>query len=130
MLSQSLHRSLGVAAAALAAIALLSPLPAAAHHGWGGQQSEETQLTGTLETAVSTSGPHATMRILSGGQVWDVTLGPRARTEGAGLREGIIPLGATVTVHGHRSSNMSRFEIKTERVVWGNRAFEVYPDRD
>ena len=26
-----------------------------------------------------------------------------------------FPVGATVTVHGHRNSNAQRFEIKTER---------------
>ena len=34
------------------------------------------------------------------GQVWDITLAPPARTSGAGLKENVIPLGATVTVRG------------------------------
>jgi hypothetical protein len=78
---------------------------------------------------VAQSYPHATMKIRVDGQVWDVVLAPPARTASAGLREGIIPVGARVTVHGHRHRDPKRFEIKTERVQWGDRLFNVYPDR-
>ena len=111
----------------LALVAILS-IPAQAHHGWGGNSDQETELTGTLEAAVSLAGPHATMRIKVNGQLWDITLAPPARTERAGLKEGIIPLGATVTVLGHRNKTADRFEMKTEKVTWGTRVFNVYPD--
>ena len=104
--------------------------PAVAHHGWGGNSNEEFTLTGTLETPVSTAGPHATMKIRAEGQVWDITLAPPARTINAGLKEGVIPVGAQVTVHGHRNRDARKFEIKTERVTWNGRVFNVYPDRD
>lgn len=111
------------------ALAVICPMSLSAHHGWGGNATEETQLTGTLETPVSLAGPHATMKIRSGGQVWDITLAPSARTAGAGLKEGVIPVGATVTIHGHRNLSAGRFEMKTERVVWGDKVFAVYPNR-
>lgn len=104
-------------------------IPATAHHGWSGNGDEEFELTGTVETGVSLAGPHATMRIRAEGQVWDITLAPAARTERAGLKEGVIPVGATVTVHGHRNRDSKRYEIKTERVTWNGRTFNVYPDR-
>jgi hypothetical protein len=63
------------------------------------------------------------------GQVWDITLAAAARTESAGLKEGVIPVGAQVTIQGHRSRDPKRFEIKTERVIWNGRTFNVYPDR-
>lgn len=108
----------------------LSALPAAAHHGWGGYQDEEFELTGTVVKGVSLAGPHATMQIrTSEGKVWDLTLAPPARTERAGLKEGIIPVGATVTIHGHRNRDANRFEVKTERVMWNGKTFNVYPDR-
>jgi hypothetical protein len=69
------------------------------------------------------------MRIRAEGQVWDITLAPAARTERAGLKEGTIPVGAQVTVHGHRNRDAKRYEIKTERVTWNGRTFNVYPDR-
>jgi hypothetical protein len=108
----------------------LSALPALAHHGWSGNFDEEFELTGTVETGVSLAGPHATMKVRDAdGKVWDITLAPPARTQRAGLKEGIIPVGAKVTVHGHRNRDPKRLEIKTERVMWNGRTFNVYPDR-
>ena len=107
----------------------LSAVPASAHHGWAGNADEEFDLTGTVESGVSLAGPHATMKIRAEGKVWDLTLAPPARTEHAGLKEGIIPVGATVTIHGHRNRDANRYEVKTERVTWNGRTFNVYPDR-
>jgi len=107
----------------------LSALPALAHHGWAGNSDEEFELTGTVATGVSLAGPHATMKVLADGKMWDITLAPPARTDQAGLKEGIIPVGATVTIHGHRNRDPKRFEVKTERVTWNGRTFNVYPDR-
>ncbi len=108
----------------------LSAVPVLAHHGWGGNMTEEFELTGTLETAVSLAGPHGSMKIKAAdGQVWDITLAPGNRTNQAGLKEGVIPVGAKVTVHGHRNRDLKRFEVKTERVTYNGRTFNVYPDR-
>lgn len=114
---------------ALWSFVVLAPLMASAHHGWAGYLDAEFELTGTLEAPVSVTNPHATMKIRVDNQVWDIVLAPPARTASAGLREGIIPVGAKVTVHGHRHRDPKRFEIKTERVQWGDRLFNVYPDR-
>ena len=108
---------------------MVSALPVLAHHGWGGNLDEEFEISGTVQTGVSLAGPHATMKILADGKVWDLTLAPPARTQEAGLKEGIIPVGASVTIHGHRNRDLKRLEIKTERVVWNGRTFNVYPDR-
>lgn len=111
------------------ALALAAP-PASGHHGWGGQGGDVFELTGTLQAAVSLAGPHATMRIVDkGGQVWDITLASPAATERAGLKEGIIPVGALVTIRGKRSSDPKRFEVKTERVTYAGKNYDVYPDR-
>ena len=113
------------------ALVLLFSTRMSAHHGWGGYGDKEFEITGVVETPVSLAGPHATMRIkASDGKVWDVVLAPPFRTESAGLKEGIIPMGATVTAHGHRHRDANKNEIKTERVTWNNKVFNVYPDRD
>jgi hypothetical protein len=115
---------------ALGILALsISVVPAWAHHGWGGNSDEEFDLTGTVESPVSLAGPHATMKLKVEGKIWDITLAPPARTEAAGLKEGVIPKGATVTVHGHRNRDANRLEMKTERVTWNGRTFNVYPNR-
>jgi hypothetical protein len=105
-------------------------LQASAHHGWAGQQQDQFELTGKLHTDVRLSGPHGSMQIVDDkGQVWDITLAPAARTERAGLKPGVIPKGATVTVSGHRNSDAQRFEVKTERVTHEGKNYDVYPDR-
>ena len=109
---------------------VLSSSTLAAHHGWAGQGTENFELTGTVQTPVSLAGPHATMKVRDkSGQVWDLTLAPPARTERAGLKEGVIPAGATVTVRGKRSQDPKRFEVKTERVTYAGKNYDVYPDR-
>src|SRR5438552_6281952 len=119
-----------LAAGTIVAAACLAPAPALAHHGWGGYLDATSDISGTVESAVSLAGPHATMKIKAAdGQVWDVVLAPPARTERAGLKEGMIPIGAQVTVHGNRHRDPKRLEIKTSRLVWNGRTFNVYPDR-
>jgi hypothetical protein len=105
-------------------------MPALAHHGWGGNEDAEFEMTGTVVRQVSLAGPHATMQIKDkDGKVWDITLAPPPRTDRAGLKENTIPLGATVLVHGHRNRDAKKLEIKTERVTWNGKVFNVYPDR-
>ena len=121
------NRSL-LAALVLVGLALVVPL--SAHHGWGTYSDQEFEVTGQVEKALSLVGPHATMQIRAEKVLWDLTLAPPNRTTQAGLKEGTIPVGATVTAHGHRSKDQARFEVKTERLTWNGRTFNVYPDRD
>lgn len=100
-----------------------------AHHGWAGYRSEEFEIEGTLDKDVTFAGAHAAMKIKVNDQVWDITLAPPAATSRSGLKSGLIPLGATVLVHGHRHVDPKRFEVKTERVTWNGKTFNVYPDR-
>ncbi len=104
--------------------------PAFGHHGWRGNEGDAFELTGTVTTALSLAGPHATMTISVDNQLWEITLAPPARTERAGLKEGIIPVGATVTISGHRNDNARTFEVKTERVTYNGTLYNVYPDRE
>jgi len=115
---------LGTGALALAA------LPAVAHHGWGGQSRDHIELTGTVESPVSLNGPHAAMKIKVEGQVWDITLAPSPRTAAAGLKADTLPVGAQVTIRGHRSLDAKKFEVKTERVTYNGKLYDVYPGRD
>lgn len=113
------------------ALALCLSAPAAfAHHGWGGQSEQVSDMTGTVVQGVSLAGPHATMKINADGHVWDVTLAPPYRTQQAGLKEGVIPVGSTVTVKGNRNRDPNRYEMKTVQVRWGDKKFDVYPERE
>jgi uncharacterized protein DUF6152 len=103
---------------------------ALAHHGWAGQSTEDFTLKGKVSKALSLSGPHATMQITDEkGQVWDLTLAPPTRTEAAGLKEGLIPMGAEVSILGKRNLDPKKFEVKTERVTYDGKNYDVYPDR-
>jgi hypothetical protein len=116
-------------AAALLMLVMIAAVPVIAHHGWAGYSDQEFEITGTVETPVKLAGPHGTMQIKANGQLWDITLAPPPRVEGAGLHAATIPVGATVTVHGHRHRDPKRFEVKTERVTYNGKVYNVYPDR-
>lgn len=116
--------------AILAAASLLAASPAFAHHGWSGQEGKMVDMTGTVVQGVSLAGPHGTMKIKVKNEVWDITLAPPARTSGAGLTEGVIPVGATVTVRGNRNLEGGRHEMKTVLVKHGAKEYHVYPDRE
>jgi hypothetical protein len=113
-----------------AAMAVLAASPAFAHHGWSGQEDKLVDMTGTVVQSVSLAGPHGTMKVRVNNEVWDVTLAPPARTSRAGLTEGKIPVGATVTVRGNRSVQGGRHEMKTISVKHGDQTYRVYPERD
>ena len=117
--------------AQLAVIALvaLTWTSLSAHHGWAGYRAEDFEITGVVESPVSVAGPHAALKIRVDGQLWNVVLAPPARTERAGLKAGTIPVGAQVTAYGHRHRDDQTLEIKTERLRWNDRLFNVYPDR-
>ena len=117
-----------LAGVVLVAVALAAPL--SAHHGWEDYQDTQFEITGTLESPVSLAGPHATAKIRVNGDVWDVVLAPSPRTARAGLTEGVIPVGDTVTASGHRHLDAQKLEIKTERLTWNGKVFNVYPDRN
>lgn len=127
---QELTPRLGSFLFLMALLVALLVVPLGAHHGWGGYQDNESQITGTVTTPVSTGGPHATLKIRAAdGQVWNVVLAPPPRTVAAGLKEGMIPLGAEVTAIGHRHRDAKVLEIKTERLSWNGKTFNVYPNR-
>lgn len=113
------------------AVALASSaIPALAHHGWGGNEDKEFEISGTVVSSVSLAGPHATMKMKDDkGNTWDLTLAPPFMTERAGLKDGSIPVGAKVSIHGHRNRDPKRFEIKTERITVDGKTYNVYPDR-
>jgi hypothetical protein len=116
---------------ALVAFAMLAAVPAFAHHGWGGNETKLTDITGVTTTAVSLNGPHATMKLKDAqGNLWDATLAPPPRTEASGIKATTIPVGSTVTVHGHRNKNQNTYEIKVTKLTFNNRLYDVYPGMD
>src|SRR2546428_1484727 len=122
------RRRRAVMGGALLVVALLWSIPASAHHGWGGYADATSEISGTVASSVSLAGPHATMKVNADGHVWDVVLAPPNRTEQAGLKDGMIPVGSKVVVHGNRHRDPKKFEIKTSQVTWNGKVYNVYPD--
>ena len=123
------RRSIIAVGASIVAL-VLSAIPLSAHHGWGGYVDALSDLSGTVVSPVSLAGPHATMKVTAEGKTWDVVLAPPARTSQAGLKEGMIPAGEKVIVHGQRHRDPKKFEIKTTRLTWNGKVYNVYSDRN
>jgi hypothetical protein len=129
-MKQSVIRRLVLVVAAFVFVALLSALPLSAHHGWGGYVEQLSELSGTVTSPISMAGPHATLKVNAEGHVWDVVLAPPPRAAQAGLKDGMIPVGEKVIVHGQRHRDSKKYEIKTTRLTWNGKVFNVYPDRE
>src|ERR1700686_4938349 len=111
------------------AISIAPPIPAFAHHGWGGNVDEVTALSGMVTEGVKLAGPHGTMKIMTADHmVWDITLAPPFRTQSAGLRQDTIPVGAIVTVHGQRNRDPNRLEMKTIQVEYAGKQCNGDPE--
>jgi hypothetical protein len=113
---------------AVVAGALAIALPAWAHHGWADYQSTESEVTGVVQS-VELGAPHGLIKVKAADGVWDVMLAPPAGIQRAGLERSALPVGTKVTARGHRHNDPGRREIKTERLVVGNRTYDLYPAR-
>jgi len=129
-MQQSITRRLAIVGAVLVFVGLLSVLPLSAHHGCGGYVDQLSDLSGTVTSPISMAGPHATLKVNAEGHEWDVVLAPPPRAAQAGLKDGMIPVGEKVIVHGQRHRDSKKFEIKTTRLTWNGKVFNVYPDRE
>ena len=103
-------------------------LPASAHHGWADYQTTESEVTGVVQS-VELGAPHGLIKVKAADGVWDVMLAPPAGIQRAGLERSALPIGTRVTARGHRHNDPKRLEIKTERLVVGNRTYDLYPGR-
>jgi hypothetical protein len=112
------------ASAAMLALAL----PALAHHGWANYQDTDFEITGVVQSA-TLGAPHGLIVVKTANGVWNALLAPPGGIQHAGLTLSAIPVGTTVTARGHRHADLARLEIKTERLVVGNRTYDLYPNR-
>ncbi len=116
---------LGGAALAVAATQLR---PAAAHHGWRSFGDTPFELSGTVEE-VFLGNPHGELAVRADDGVWEVGLGPPYRNRRAGIEEGTIAVGDRVTAIGKRARDPEERAMKTERLIVGERTYDIYPER-
>jgi len=113
--------------ASLAGVFALAAGLAQAHHGWTSYSDAESQVSGVLEAA-ELGAPHGLLKVRSGDGVWNVMLAPPAAIQRAGLTVQDLPKGAKIVAKGHKRTDGSK-EIKTERLVVGEKTFDLYPAR-
>lgn len=117
------HRMLVVAAA----IAL--PAAAAAHHGWGWTETEESRLTGTIQS-ISFGNPHMHLQVRNNAGTWEVDLSPPIVAQGSGFGPGAAKAGDRVVITGHRAREAGTLAFKGETITVGGRTYDVYPQRE
>jgi hypothetical protein len=106
---------------------LLAATSATAHHGWVAFAETESQVVGTVVSA-ALGAPHGELKVRAADGVWNVQLAPPAAIQRSGLTLEAIPAGTRVTARGHKRVD-GTLEIKTERLVVGDRIYDLYPAR-
>jgi hypothetical protein len=114
--------------AAAAALMLVPLASAPAHHGWAWASNEEFRLAGVARQ-VRNGNPHGTMVLSTPQGNWTIEIGQPWRMERAGLTDAVLKAGTSLVVHGHRSARPNQRLMKAERIVIGNKSYNLYPDR-
>jgi hypothetical protein len=105
------------------------PAAAAAHHGWGWTQTEESRLTGTI-LSISFGNPHMHLQVRNGAGTWEVDLSPPIVAQGSGFGPGAAKAGDRVTITGHRARDANVRAFKGETITVNGKTYDVYPQRE
>jgi Family of unknown function (DUF6152) len=121
-----MHKRFIVAAAAIAAL----PVAAAAHHGWGWTQEQESRLSGTIQS-ISFGNPHMHLQLRdSAGAMWEVDLSPPIVAAASGFAAEHARAGDRAVITGHRARDAAVRGFKGETITVRGRTFDVYPQRE
>ena len=113
----------------VAAAALGLPAAAAAHHGWGWTQTEESRLSGTIES-ISFGNPHMHLKVRNADGTWGVDLSPPIVAQGSGFGPGAAKAGDRVVITGHRARDADTLGFKGETITVNGKTYDVYPQRE
>jgi hypothetical protein len=111
-----------------AALALITAMPALAHHGWSWTEDGFFELTGTI-TAIYYGNPHPTLDVEANGEVWRVELATPSATARAGFMEDTAKVGDEVVAVGNRSQDEAEKRMKAVRLTVNGKTYDVYPSR-
>jgi hypothetical protein len=99
-------------------------VPAPAHHGWSGYDSDQVMnLTGVI-TESGYEHPHGHVRLEVPGKVWLVVLAPPSRMERRGLAPEALQAGTTATVVGYPHKTHTE-EMRAERITVHGKTVEL-----
>ena len=111
------------------AVALGLPVAAAAHHGWGWTEHEESRLSGTIQS-ISFGNPHMHLQVRTDAGTWEVDLSPPIVAQGSGFGPGAAKSGDRVTITGHRARDREVRAFKGETITVNGKTYDVYPQRE
>ena len=114
--------------AAALAMALAMAAPLAAHHGWAWATDEEFELDGAVKS-VRNRNPHGEMILQAASGDWTIEIGQPWRNADAGLTSDVLKAGTRLRIHGHRSARKDQRLMKAERIIIGQKSYNLYPDR-
>jgi hypothetical protein len=110
--------------ATAAALLATAPVPAGAHHGWSGYDSNQVlTLTGTIREA-GYEHPHGYVKLETKDKLWLVVLAPPTRMENRGLPRTALKPGATATVVGY-PNRKDPSEMRAERITIADTTTEL-----
>jgi len=112
-----------------AAVVVAMPLAAAAHHGWGWTQTEESRLSGTIES-ISFGNPHMHLKVRNSDGTWAVDLSPPIVAQASGFGPGAAKAGDRVVLTGHRARDADLLAFKGETITVSGKTYDVYPQRE
>ncbi len=111
-----------------AALSVVAVSQAFAHHGWRWAEDGEFVIRGYIVSA-KLGNPHGLVTLDVNGEEWTIEVGQPWRNERAGLTDAMFAQGADMTVRGHRSKDATDRRVKAERIIFGDKTYDLYPDR-
>jgi hypothetical protein len=119
---RAVQLALGASTAGLA-------MPAAAHHGWGWAEDQQTTLTGTVRS-VSMAPPHPSLQVTAAdGVQWQIDLGNPNQTERSGFTAASAKAGDAIVVLGNRHKDKAQRLMKAVRITVSGKSYDLYPER-
>ena len=112
-----------------AALVLMMPATAAAHHGWAWTQDQESRLSGTI-VSISFGNPHMHLQLRNPQGVWEVDLSPPIVAQGSGFGPASAKAGDQVVLTGHRARDANLLAFKGETITVNGKTYDVYPQRE
>lgn len=122
------ERGAAIAKGLTLAAGLLLASTASAHHGWAWATEDAFEITGDI-TAVALGNPHGELTLDVAGEAWVIEVGQPWRNQRAGLTEGLLGEGTSVTVQGHRSADPEERRVKAVAVVIDGEEYVLYQGR-
>lgn len=111
-----------------AVLTVVTVSQAFAHHGWRWADDGEFVIRGYIVSA-KLGNPHGLVTLDVNGEEWTIEVGQPWRNERSGLTNDMFAKGADMTARGHRSKDAKDRRVKAERIIFGGKTYDLYPDR-